>query len=82
MILRENSLKKYEKREELGPKGTEKLVNTERLGKELEKEKQLNGRKAKNPIILNKKNLDSQTQTGISENVVSSVHKTLNESTI
>jgi len=82
MILRENFLRKYEKREELGLKGMEKLVNTEKPDKELEKEKQPNGRKAKNPIISNKKNLDSPIQIGISENEVSSDLKTLTESTV
>jgi len=82
MILRENFLRKYEKREELGRKGMEKLVNIEKQGKEPEKEKQPNGRKAKNLIISNKKNLVFQIQIGISGNEDSSDPKILTESII
>jgi hypothetical protein len=58
----------------------EELVNTEKRVKGLEKEKQPNGRKVKNPIISNKKNLDSQIQIGISENEVLNDPKTLTAS--
>jgi len=55
----------------------DQLDNTEKRDKELEKEKQPNGRKVKKAIISNKKNLDSQILIGTLEKEVLRDHKTL-----